>query len=84
MPRINVSMILTAEQVQDYYAGRVRYVVAWANDGRTVQMPISILHKYISNQGIRGNFTIITDENFKFQRIVSANADDGKGLDLMG
>ena len=77
-------MILTAEQVLDYYAGRVRYVVAWADDGRTVQMPISILHKYISNQGIRGNFTIITDKDYKFQRIVSANTDKGKGLDLLG
>jgi len=69
MPRINVSIILTAVQVRDYYRGTARYVVARARDGRTVQLPIRVLHKFISPEGIRGQFVINTDENYKFKSI---------------
>ena len=55
MKQIAVSIFLTPRQVEDYYRGRVRYVIAEAADGRTVQMPIKVLHKYISMEGIRGN-----------------------------
>lgn len=77
MPRINVNLVLTAAQVRDYYRGSVRYVVATAEDGRTVRMPIKVLHKYISNDGIRGRFVITTDENFKFKRIETRSAPGG-------
>ena len=69
MPRINVNLVLSAAQVRDYYRGSVRYVVAYAEDGRTVQLPIKVLHKYISNEGIRGQFVVTTDKNFKFKSI---------------
>ena len=47
MKQIAVSICLTPRQVEEYYRGRVRYVIAEAADGRTVQMPIKVLHKYI-------------------------------------
>jgi len=44
------------------------------------------LHKYISTEGIRGNFIITTDENHKFKHINSVTLNDGKGrqLDQLG
>ena len=74
MPRINVNLVLTAAQVRDYYRGSVRYVVAYAEDGRTVQLPIKVLHKYISNEGISGKFVVTTDKNFKFKSITTRPA----------
>jgi len=71
MPRINVNLVLSAAQVRDYYRGSVRYVVAYAEDGRTVRLPIKVLHKYISNEGIRGQFVVTTDKNFKFKSITT-------------
>ena len=82
MKQIAVSIYLTPRQVEDYYRGRTRYVVAEAVDGRTVQMPINVLHKYISKDGIRGNFIITTDENHKFKHINSVTLHDGKGRQL--
>ena len=82
MPRINVNLVLTAAQVRDYYRGSVRYVVAEAEDGRTVQLPIKVLHKYISNEGIRGRFVVTTDKNFKFKSI-STRSTPGQ-LDQLG
>ena len=77
MRRINVNIVLTPPQVRDYYRGAVRYVVAVAEDGRTVQLPINVLHKYISNDGILGKFVVTTDENYKFQRIETRSRPGG-------
>jgi|TARA_B100001971_G_C18181580_1_gene533061 hypothetical protein len=82
MKQIAVSIYLTPRQVEDYYRGRARYVIAEAADGRTVQMPIKVLHKYISKEGIRNNFIITTDENHKFKHINSVTLNDGKGRQL--
>ena len=86
MKQIAVSIYLTPRQVEDYYRGRARYVIAEAVDGRTVQMPIKVLHKFISKEGIRGNFIITTDENHKFKHINSMTLNDGIGrqLDQLG
>ena len=86
MKQIAVSICLTPSQVEEYYRGRARYVVAEAIDGRIVQMPIKVLHKYISKEGIRGNFIITIDENHKFKHINSVTLNDGKGrhLDHLG
>ena len=82
MKQISVSIYLTPNQVEDYYRGRARFVVAEAVDGRTVQLPISVLHKYISKIGIRGHFVVTTDENYKFKHIDSVQLIDGKGRQL--
>ena len=82
MKQISVSIYLTPSQVEDYYRGRARFVVAEAIDGRTVSLPIKVLHKYISKAGIRGHFVVTTDENYKFKHIDSVQLDDGKGCQL--
>ncbi len=79
MPQIKVNLVLTAAQVRDYYRGSVRYVVATAEDGRTVQLPINLLHKYISKDGIRGRFVVTTDKNYKFQKIHTRETSSGTG-----
>ena len=86
MKQISVSIYLTPSQVEDYYRGHARFVVAEAVDGRTVSLPIKVLHKYISKAGIRGHFIITTDENHKFKHINSVTLNDGKGrqLDRLG
>ncbi len=82
MKQISVSIYLTPDQVEDYYRGRARFVVAEAVDGRTVSLPIKVLHKYISMAGIRGHFVITTDEDYKFKHIDSMRLEDGKGRQL--
>ncbi len=82
MKQLVVSINLTPKQVEEYYRGTVRYVVAEAADGRTVQLPIKVLHKYISKTGIQGHFLVTTDENYKFKRIDSVRMTDAKGRKL--
>ncbi len=69
MIRITVSIRLTTQQVENYYRGRIRWVIATAPDGRTVQLPFKVLHPFISKNGIDGMFIITTDQKHKFKTI---------------
>lgn len=81
MIRITVSIHLTVQQVENYYRGRTRWVVATAADGRTVQIPFNVLHPYISKEGIDGMFIITTDQQYKFQAIDQLPTQPRRNLD---
>lgn len=78
MPELIVALNLSPEKVAAYYRGEVRTVVARASNGQTVQFPMSVLHKSISADGIRGRFRLVFDDNHKFLRLEpAADADSG-------
>tara|TARA_B100001939_G_scaffold208618_1_gene179394 strand:+ start:147 stop:434 length:288 start_codon:yes stop_codon:yes gene_type:complete len=86
MKQIAVSLYLTPQQVEEYYRGRARHVVTRAADGRTVQLPIKVLHAFISKDGIRGEFIVTMDDQNKFHHIdpVSGSGSRGRQLDQLG
>jgi hypothetical protein len=55
-------------ELEKYYRG-TRTVSAKSIDGRRVQFPVNILHKYITHDGIRGRFVLEYDQQFKFKNI---------------
>ena len=61
-------------------------VVAEAADGRIIQLPIKVLHPFISKQGIQGDFLVTTDDENRFVKIAPLKRDDSQGslLDAMG
>ncbi len=69
MIRITVTINLTTQQVENYYRGHARWVVVAAADGCTVQLPLSVLHPFISKTGIHGTFIVTTDQRHKFKSI---------------
>lgn len=75
MRELIVSLNISPEKVAAYYRGEVRTVVARATNGQTVQFPLSVLHKSISNEGIRGRFRLVFDEHNKFVSIEPALLD---------
>ena len=83
MKQISLSLQLTPRQVEEYYRGRARHVVAEAADGRIIQLPIKVLHPFISKQGIQGDFLVTTDDENRFVKIepISANSNQGGFLD---
>ena len=56
---------IPAEQYVDYYRGAVRHVVVRSTQGQTVQFPASLLQKFVTHQGIQGDFVLICDANHK-------------------
>ncbi|MBC8325494.1 MAG: DUF2835 family protein [Verrucomicrobia subdivision 3 bacterium] len=81
MIRITVSIRLTTQQVENYYRGRTRWVIADAADGRTVQLPFKVLHPFISKDGIDGLFIVTTDQKHKFQAIDRLETKPRQNLD---
>ena len=79
MKQISFSLQLTPRQVEEYYRGRARHVVAEAADGRIIQLPIKVLHPFISKQGIQGDFLVTTDDENRFLKIVSISANSNQG-----
>ena len=84
--QISLSLQLTSRQVEEYYRGRAQHVVAEAADGRIIQLPIKVLHPFISKQGIQGDFLVTTDDENRFVKIAPLKRDDSQGslLDAMG
>ncbi len=45
-----------------YYRGEIKSVVTKSHDGRTIQFPASALRRYITREGITGEFEIEFDQ----------------------
>ena len=69
MHRYEFQLRITAEQYLGYYRGTVRQVLVECNDGTTVQFPAALLQRFVTQDGIRGNFVLTCDEQFKNSRL---------------
>ena len=67
--RVSVSIHLSAEQIQSYYAGAVRNVAANTSDGRVIHFPANILRTFVDRNGVNGVFEIEFDQDNKFVAI---------------
>ncbi len=56
---------ITPEKYLDYYRGRVRHVRVRCTTGQNVQFPASLLQRFITKDGIQGDFVLTCDENHK-------------------
>ncbi|MEE2715079.1 MAG: DUF2835 family protein [Verrucomicrobiota bacterium] len=86
MKQIAISLYLSSKQVEEYYRGKARHVVVEAVDGRIVQLPINVLHSFILQDGINGDFVVTTDDDHKFVSINRLNpgSESGNVLDQIG
>ncbi|PKF50754.1 DUF2835 domain-containing protein [Enterovibrio nigricans] len=54
---------------QQHYAGIAANVVVTTDHGLTLQLPASRLRPYLSQQGVKGRFRLIVDENNRFKSL---------------
>lgn len=57
------SISITTEEFLPYYQGSVQNVVVTTTQGLKVQFPAMHLRKYLTANGIRGNFCLETENN---------------------
>ena len=67
--RARFALTLSAETYLSYYQGRAQAVVVKAADGRTLHIPAGVLQRFVTRDGIHGNFEIEFDANNKFVAI---------------
>lgn len=69
MQELVVHVNIGPEKVTAYYRGLAPRVMARATNGQTVQFPTSVLHRFITTDGIHGSFRLVFDDANKFVRI---------------
>ena len=65
MKRYVFRLHITSDQYLDYYRGVVKNVVARATSGQTVQFPASLLQRFVSTEGVHGEFVLRCDDDNK-------------------
>ena len=74
MNRYEFYLHISPEEFLDYYRGTVRQVVVRCTAGQNVQFPAGLLQKFITAEGIHGQFVLTCDQNHKgahLERLIS-------------
>ena len=82
MSRYQFRLRITPEDYLEYYRGAIRYVIARCHNGQTVQFPASLLQRFVSTEGVQGDFVLTCDEHHKcvgLQRLDSQSEPPGSG-----
>jgi len=64
-------LALSAEECLAYYQGSAQFVIAYSEDNKTIRFPASAIRKFVTHDGVFGNFEITFDENNKLIAIQS-------------
>lgn len=65
MHRYEFRLSISPERYLDYYRGVVGKVLVRSTTGLTVEFPASLLQRFVTTEGIYGDFALITDDNHK-------------------
>lgn len=68
---IRFRLAISAEEYLAYYQGSAQVVVARSEDNKTIRFPASAIRKFVTHDGVFGNFEIAFDENNKLIAIQS-------------
>ncbi|MEW5754967.1 MAG: DUF2835 domain-containing protein [Pseudomonadota bacterium] len=63
--KIRFRLAIPADAYAAYYRGAIKAVSVTACDGRRIQFPVNLIHKFLGHDGIHGTFEILFDENQK-------------------
>jgi hypothetical protein len=73
--RFEFQLEITPDEYLDYYRGVLRHVIVESSCGKTVQFPASLLQRFLTPEGIRGNFVLTCDAEFKNPSLQRVNAE---------
>ena len=65
MQRLRFSISISADQFLRYYAGSADKVIVTADDGRRIQLPANSFRRFVTQEGISGEFELTLDQNNK-------------------
>jgi len=68
---IRFRLAISAEEYLAYYQGSAQVVVACSEDNKTIRFPAGAIRKFVTRDGVFGDFEISFDENNKLIEIQS-------------
>jgi hypothetical protein len=69
MNRYEFHLRISSNQYLDYYRGTARRIVVRCNRGLSIQFPASLLQRFVTENGIHGDFVLTCDEHHKNSRL---------------
>ncbi|MBU2710175.1 DUF2835 domain-containing protein [Zooshikella harenae] len=69
MPSVTVTLNISPEEYLRYYKGSAKQVLAHTFDGRSVSFPANILQRFLTHEGIQGQFVIEFDSEGHFKSV---------------
>ena len=69
MNRYEFQLHLTPDQYLEYYRGTVLQVVVRCTSGQIIQFPASLLRRFVTPEGIHGDFVLTCDEQHKHSHL---------------
>jgi hypothetical protein len=69
MNRYEFQLRISPDQYLDYYRGTVRQVIVRCASGQNIQFPASLLQRFVTPEGIHGNFVLTCDERHQNSRL---------------
>ena len=62
---VTFSLYISANDYLYYYKGKVKYILAVSHDGKRVRFPANALQRFLTHDGISGQFRLCYDEHHK-------------------
>ncbi len=69
MNEVRFRIAISASEFQQYYQGAVDTIIITTAEGKSVQLPVGALLKFVDHSGIRGSFRVLYDNNNKLLRV---------------
>lgn len=65
MQRFEFRLDISAEQYLPYYRGTAHRVLVRCMDGRVMEIPASLLRRFVSADGVHGHFVLSCDDDMR-------------------
>ena len=75
MSRIRIHVNIGREELLRWYRGEARQLIARAEDGRRISLPVEVMRRFVSEDGLKGWFLLTLDGENRF---VSLRPIDGR------
>lgn len=71
MPVYHFTLSIPGDEYLRYYQGLARHVVVESVEGVTVRFPAAKLVRFVTRDGVHGDFRLECDENHRFIKLES-------------
>lgn len=69
MQRFYFNLSISASEYLKYYRGSAGRVIVRASDGRSLSIPAANLRRFVTAEGVRGQFCLTVDQNHRLVSI---------------
>jgi len=66
MSTIRIHVDISRDDLLRWYRGEARHLIARAADGRRISLPVEVLRRFVSEDGLKGWFLLTLDAAHRF------------------